>query len=157
MSLLGNIKEKALKQAAKLSEEKLGEGVTKLLDNVDKAIPGREGLDSDSLTFGISIVAEQGLKTLRKHEDELKHLGEWGVTALLAELGAGNDRGALLVFLQEEAGWDEIFDTVDVARTEDVQGERDYRARVAAFKTVLKDVAGAAKALLPFVLGAVGL
>ena len=157
MSLLKNIKEKAIKEAKEFSEEKLGNGVTDLLDNIEKNIPSREGLDSDSLTFGVSMVAEQGLKKLREREGDLKHLGEWGVTAFLAELASGDERAALMVFLQEEGGWDDIFGAVDDAREADAQGERDHRAAVATFKSILKDVASAAKAILPFALMAVGL
>jgi len=157
MSLLGNIKEKALKEAKDLSGEKLGEGVTSLLDQIGKSIPSRDGLNANSLKFGVSLVAEQGLKKLREHESDLAHLGEWGVTALLAELGAGNERGALMVFLQKEAGWDDIFKEVDDAREEDAESERNHRARMATAKAMFLNVASAAKALLPFALMAVGL
>jgi len=157
MSLLGDIKDKALEQGKTLAVDKLGDGVSSLLGNMEKAIPSREGLHPDSLRFGISLVAEQEMKKLRAREKDLVHLGEWGVTALLAELASGDEKAALLVYLQTEAGWDDLFDAVDAAREDDAQSERAHRARVATAKTILKEIGSAAKALLPFALGAVGL
>jgi len=151
-SLLDKIKDKAREELEDLTEEDLREQVARGLAKAREALP--DGDTSDP----IYMLASQGLGLIAKEEAELGKLGMWGVTALTAELATGDEHAAAMVYLQTTAGWAELFEAVDEAQAADTASERARQAAKASALAIIKRIgSAAAKAALPFLLGAVGL
>ncbi len=156
MNLFLQIEEEAEREKG-LPLEKRKERVSDLLDKAVKLLPKKSELDSSSYEYGIAVMSQQGLWRFRDREDGISHLGEWGVLLLATKLAAGAEREAALIYLQEKAGWDELFGAVDTAQQLDMKAkvERD-RIRNEALKKVKEIGGAAARVALPFLLAAVG-
>lgn len=150
-SILDTIKGKARDQLETLDETKLREQLAKGLEKAKEKLP-------EDPTDPVGMMARQGFSKIEEHEDELGKLGMWGVTAFTAELASGDEHAAQMVYLQTQAGWAELLGAVDAATAADAQAERDRQAAKASALRIIKSIgSAAAKAALPFLLGAVGL
>lgn len=149
---LGDLLIEKLEEQADKAVEKIPGLVTKLLDQAEGQIP--EVDESDDTLYALVRGGREGLAVLRAREVELGQLGQYGLTAFLAHLAAGDVDQATRLYLRQQAGWDELFQASE-ASSRDLELKK--RRHDAAIKFVKEIGADVARAVLPFILRALPL
>jgi|GEM_PF-2899853 len=150
MATLDELAAGALKKTV---EEHGEEWIEKGLEVARGLIPPKES--SSGIVSGASVASHHAIDVLAKHKGDLAHLGGYGLQALLGKLAIGDDQGALMVYLRDEASWDELFAASAAASTETENEKREREAMKAKALEILKEIGAVAKVALPLVLAAI--
>jgi len=152
MSFLNRIRDKALEEIEDLSETELQNKVAEGLEEARDLLPSEEDKsDAAKITRRLGNVAIDKLKT---HEKEIGKLGMYGVVSLVSSIASGKEQDALLIFLREEASWEDITKSVKKAQAKTVQNKIDYDAAKETAWGIIKSIGSTtARAALPFLLG----
>lgn len=145
MSILDDLAKKGLAKA----REKINEDGSEWVDKgVDKA---KEQIAQSDLPAPVKEEAENALEKIRSQADNLKHLTEEGLVAVVGLVASGRRDKAVAIYLRTEASWSELRNaSLDASK---------HTASVARSKSELLDTLAAigqeaAQRALPFLIAA---
>lgn len=103
----------------------------------------------------LGAAGERGIAVFEQHKSDLAGLTVWGVQSLAINLAAGDVDSALLLYMREEAGWDELHAEREADLNATAEDKRERERQKAAALSFLKDLGEAAISALPFLLKAI--
>jgi len=146
MPILTDLASAGAEFAGKIYDKNSGKWFDKVAGEAQKVV---DGLDKP-----IKDVTQPALDVLISHKDDVIHLGQHGLTALMGYIALGNsDKATELLYLTNKATLQELLDASDASTKKVIDAKKANDEAKKQAVQILKDVGlAAAKSLLPVLM-----